>query len=155
MKQFLRLSLCGSVAAILTVVFLVLLTRLGNAQMRNSLDLLVWLQKWSDAERRQEELKARGAPVFHRTTEKNRIVVELIARRLTLREAAQQFRELDEEVSQVQPEVPRAPASDGDEAACRNVITWVRSQLSANPKEADWVVMQLEREMRDGGGAQH
>jgi len=156
MNHLYRLLVCGCVAAVLTVAFVFLLTRLGGAPLQDSLDLMVWLQKWGDELHRRDELQTRSGPVFRRTVEKNRIVHELIAHQLTLREAADQFRELEEEVRQAQPDGPDAlPMNSDDEEMYRNVIVWVRSELAAKPDEAEKVVSELEREMSEGGVAQH
>src|SRR5262249_11087118 len=114
----------------------------------DSLDLLAYLNKWSEETRRHEDFQVRTILVVRRTVEKHRIVEELIARRLTLREAAQQFRELDEDVKQVQPEEPRlaAPAENDDAAAYRNVFVWVQAEVSVRP-EAEDRLSELEQEM--------
>ena len=156
MKHFYRLFVCGCAAAVFTVLFVFVLTRLGGAQAQDSLDLMMWLRTWADAMQEHEELRARGVPVFRRTVEKNHIVRELLAHHLTMREATDRFRELDEDVRQAQPDLPTAiPESADDAAASRSVLLWVRSELAAKPDEAEKVVSELEREMCEDRAAPH
>src|SRR5947209_1295145 len=81
--------------------------------------------------RQQDELNAKFETALQRLTGRRTVIAELLAGRITLVEAAVQFRDL----SKTNP--PRVPSYDSayagkseGERLCRYVIRWVRVELS-------------------------
>src|SRR5579884_442251 len=94
---------------------------------------------------RREALTRRNRHLIERNTGKHRITEEVFARRLSLLQAAEAFRRL--EVATAEEAPPSAARCDdlSEEALCRNVLTWVRANLSAHPGQAA-VLRDLEAE---------
>jgi hypothetical protein len=148
MKYYSRLPLCVGIAVVLAVLFVSLLVKLSGAGLKENLNLTIWTERFLASLRRRQELEVQGIPVVRRTFEKHRIVQDLLAHRLTLWQAADEFRELDEEVHQAKPlDTPSGmmPPFD-EEKMCRNVIVWVRVELSNQPDVANKVADELERQ---------
>jgi hypothetical protein len=146
MKSYARLPLCAGVAVVLIATCVFFLTKLGGQQAADSLDLLKWTGKFGDALRQQTALEARAAPVFRRTIEKRRIAHELIAHHLTAREAVDQFRELDVEVAETEPDPQLRPSLDEGEAR-HSVLLWVQAELAQHPGVGEDVVDEIERDI--------
>ncbi len=91
-------------------------------------------------EARRGEAMALRLAEYRRVSEgKHQAIGELIAGRLTLVEAAAQFRELD------------AAADAAEESLCRQVLGWVETELQNRP-DLDAVVARLSREYRAAFG---
>ena len=71
-------------------------------------------------------------------SQKQQVVADVIAGRLTLHEAAARFR------------AASGDAGDG-ETLCRSVIGWVHLALRDHPERADRVAGRLERELQNTG----
>jgi hypothetical protein len=84
-----------------------------------------------------------------RLSTKGRIAAEVIQGRLTLREAAAQFRELDERLPLLGVPGPLVDGRTPDEKACRDVLFWVEAALDREPDRA--VPGLLERLVRERG----
>jgi hypothetical protein len=148
MKSFARLPLCAGVAVVLVSMFVFLLIKVGGKQAEDGLDVLKWAKTLGDELHKGEALDARGAPVFRRTTEKQRITHELITHRLTLREAVAQLRELNEEVAEAEPNPELRPPLD-EQSIWDNLFVSVRVELAAHPGEAKDLPAELERELNE------
>jgi len=79
-----------------------------------------------------------NSPALRQVRVKLQIIRELIAGRFDLFEAADQFRTLEPEGAQVNPE-----------GWCRTVIGWVDLALRDRPEKAEALCSQLERELRE------
>lgn len=82
-----------------------------------------------------------------RAAEKQRVTAEVIAGRLTLAEAADQFERLGVGSLGVHDAPPTTR-----ETASGNVITWVKASLAEAPDGDSGVVSRLEAEYRDSFG---
>jgi hypothetical protein len=96
--------------------------------------------------------------ITKRINAKDQVVKDLIGRRLTLFEAAAEFRRLNEEYPQGVFK-DSVPGVTEEERLCRQVIVWVRVHLEVNPREAseDFVAQlehQLLRHKRQNGTVQ-
>ena len=137
MNPITRLPLCALVAVVLFSTTTFVLAKLGGQQMEENLDLLHWASRIGDEMHRNELLTVRSTPILHRAHEKPRLMKELAADRLTVREVLQQFRELNQAVIEAGPEEKSQPPLD--EASLRdNLLTWLRKELVHQPSiEAD------------------
>ena len=103
--------------------------------------------------RRGEALSARLAEVPRTRAAKNRIALDLIARRVTLAEAAARFRELDGKTMDPQTyarilRLYYAGASD-EERVCRKVIRHAMEMVKKQPEVAGALVGRLEAELKE------
>ncbi len=102
--------------------------------------------------RRSEALEMRGIEIAQSMRAKRAIVEELIAERLTLREAEEKFLESD---SLVEADhnglVPRYRSPESDQELCRQVVVWTTSLLDekGTPKETKRVRRRLMRQIEE------
>jgi hypothetical protein len=101
----------------------------------------------------REEAVARRLAVIGRVTEgKRHFLDELVGGRLTLREAAERFRELNSFFDDGNADLLGAyPAVTGEEALWRNVLLCARSELQGRPGAAA-VLARLGAEYREHFG---
>ena len=86
--------------------------------------------RWLMAEvHREAELKDRSEAMVRRLMDKQAVIDELFKGGLTLREAGEAFRRLDEEARQ---EKAAATAAATDEASYRNVLAWRAARRPTN-----------------------
>ena len=105
----------------------------------------------SEQERqRNERLKEQAPAVGQRMTIKSRVVGQLIAGELTLREAAAWFKYVNERPAGCEANYRELfPGASAEESACRQVIAWVRAELNgAAPSRAEATVRRLEAELQ-------
>ena len=99
---------------------------------------------------RQERLESKGEPVKRRMAIKDEVVRQLLAGELTLAEAAAWFKYLNERPAgdeNFYRQRFRCPTAE--ESACRQVISWVRSELwLKGPDRAEETVRRLEAELQ-------
>src|SRR5262245_61875894 len=98
------------------------------------LRLNVWaVQEWQQMEaiaRNDEELDRRQERQVGRHEVKNGVIKELIAGRLTLKEAVARFRAVNEEDPDAVEAVCKGqPAATVDESVCRQVLSWTEARL--------------------------
>jgi len=99
---------------------------------------------------REAALVRRTEAAWRCTQGKQRIAAEVIAGRVSLREAADRFRELNTLLDDGNDDLLgtyQRPA--GEEGLCRNVIVWVRGEVRRDPARAPQVLSRLEKEFRD------
>jgi hypothetical protein len=98
---------------------------------------------------RLQQLVSQDGVVVRRMALKDTVVRQLIAGDLTLREAAAWFKYLNERPAGCRDHFrERFPGASAEEAACRQVIAWVRADLSLSaPSRAEAVVRRLEAEL--------
>jgi hypothetical protein len=146
MRFFVRVCVCV-VAAIVLLVGLSSLAGswLGNGS--NGIQLGRWIvfeSRRSEALQHRSEAVARGAEV------KKAIIADLLAGRLTLREAAAQFDEANQLVENEPGSMVasyRTPTSE--EGLCRQVLAWVRNEVANLPPEkAERFLSPLEKEFK-------
>ncbi len=152
MKSFARLPLCAGVAVVLVSTFVFLLLQLGDKQTKDYLDVMKWASTLGDALHKQEALEVRSEPVFRRTFEKSRITHELITHQIAPREAVAQLHELNEEVAEAEPNPDLRPPLD-EQSLWSSLMVAVRAELSNDPRAAEDVAAELEREMNEQSGA--
>jgi hypothetical protein len=99
--------------------------------------------------RRAEELNAREEVSFRSFRGKQAVTRELVAGRLTLAEAVEQFRDLTRAHEGAMKELLAAyPTSTEDEAVCQSLLTWVRTETRRDPCRRAALLARLEAEMR-------
>jgi hypothetical protein len=98
---------------------------------------------------RQEELTARDEAALAQVAARGRVVDDLAAGRLTLREAADAFAALNGA-----PDYPREafdgsfPGASDEERCCQSVLAWARQRLRGRPG-GDEVIRRLEAELKE------
>ena len=103
----------------------------------------------ADNQRLSENLDWQEEIVRDRTVAKSHILQELLARRLTLTEAAARFRGLDHEPAECPERGPDyyAGRTEG-ERYCREVIQWVRAEtMTWPPTRGEETLSRLEAEL--------
>jgi hypothetical protein len=102
-----------------------------------------------DELQREADLQERSTDSLGRVQAKHQLVTELIARRMTLLEAAIRFRALTEgapeSVKRCAGIRPESPCSDGQ--ACRALIAYVKAELASEPQLAAAVEARLREEL--------
>ena len=148
MSKFLRLTAgvcCLGVLALGVVVF-------------DPACLITFPDRWDPDKRasmaeeiaRNEQLDQQEAALRRQRQAKRRVAAEVIAGRLSLAEAIEQFRALDREW----PELPSAPQTaeelgiSAEEWSGRDVLYFVQLVLSDRPDEAAAVAGRLEKELQ-------
>jgi hypothetical protein len=98
-----------------------------------------------------EEAEARQTACLHRIKAKRRIAQDVLAQRLTLLEAAEHFRDLNEGNPGVDWEVFRRayPGCSDDERYCRQVIDVVEGEVHRDRSRAVAIRKRLEAELRE------
>ena len=106
-----------------------------------------WLAGSSWEMRRSEALNQRSAELLRSLEIKKVVVEDLLADRLTLREAAEEFRQADEliETNSGGLVATYLKAKTEDELY-RQLIAWTRTELSEDPWRAEEVLQRLEKE---------
>jgi hypothetical protein len=102
--------------------------------------------------RRSEALRLRKVEIHESMSVKRAITEELIAGRLTLREAEERFRDADTIVeSDREGLLPHYRSASSDRELCRQVIAWTENMLSEklNPREARRVERKLKRQVKE------
>ena len=132
MRLFARL--CAYIAAVVALlVGLSLFAGSWLGERANGLQVGRWIVFES---RRTEALRLRSEAVAQGEEQKKTIVADLRAGRLTLREAAAQFREANQLVQKGIPGMVadyRTPTSE--EGLCRQVLAWVWAEVADLPTE--------------------
>ncbi len=99
---------------------------------------------------RETQLEDRIEDTRRRLAAKEWVKQELIAQRMTLLEAAAQFRDLSKSQPRYLDQIRRAyPSRSDEESLCRNVIAHVRVTLHKEPTRAAVVLARLEAELRE------
>jgi hypothetical protein len=109
------------------------------------------VRRQMEAERQRAALLDRRTEVVRRRLDaKNEIVGQLVDGRLTLAEAAAWFKALNESPADC-PAVPHGefPGASEGERLCRQVMSWVRADLSRqSASQAEAMSVRLEEELR-------
>ena len=140
MRFFARISAYGAVAVVLFVGWFSLLSlRFGN---QSGLSQLLF------ESRRSEALRLRNEMVTHNLEVKQTIVADIIACRLSLREAAVRFQEANSLVENNDPDLlPDYSIPATEEGVYRQVLAWTRMEVSSLPAEqAKRILTPLEKE---------
>jgi hypothetical protein len=106
--------------------------------------------EYIDAASSSTVLEPRVETNYRRIQDKHAVVIELLADRLTLWEAATRIGKLDAEVPDIQDRLAhRYPGDSFQVALCREVIEQARSVLRVQaPEQLDKVVAKLEAELQ-------
>jgi hypothetical protein len=105
--------------------------------------------------RRSEALEQRAVEISRALGIKKRIIGDLIAKRLTLREAAVEFRQADELIENDSGGLVAAyRMAKTEEELYRQVIAWARTELSNHPQQSEEVMQRLEKERRNVVGSE-
>ncbi len=109
------------------------------------------LKVFMEEQQRNAEIANRNEIVRERIFAQYEITNNVIAGRLTLFEAAAAFRDVRERTKvYVNRAVTNFPGDTLEERQCRQVISWVRSELSTvSPDEGELLVEQLEAELQE------
>lgn len=112
-----------------------------------------------EANRRRAALDAQDQAVLERIAARYRIVDALLEGRLTLRQAAARFRQLNPSSAEA-PWLPVTyPARSEEERCCRQVMVYARHVLRNRPEEAQRILPRLEAELQayleSNGAARH
>ena len=104
--------------------------------------------------RRSEALEQRAAEISRALAIKKRIIGDLIAKRLTLREAAEEFRRADELIENNSGGlVATYRTARTENELYRQVLAWARTELSNDPQHSEEVMQRLEKERRNTVGS--
>jgi len=107
-----------------------------------------WLRTEAEEDEKTEVLKERLRVVTDRIHAKNRVSEELLAGRLTLRQAAARFRDLKREPPDYwQTYRLVEPACLGAEEQCRQVIDWTATLVGPQTPKAVALRARLEEEL--------
>jgi hypothetical protein len=100
-----------------------------------------WQAQLFGVQDRYKELQERDEALLKRLERKQAIVTELIAGRISLFEAAAQFRQVNEEWPNRFLYQPYLAGESEEESLCRQVIDWthVVMQISPNKSQSDFV----------------
>jgi hypothetical protein len=142
MNPFARLPLCAGVAVVLGCTSLFLLAKLGGPRVQEKLDLVQVASRCGDDMHRSEALEVNQHAIARRWAEQQRIAQELIAGRMTVREALCQFRELNAALREAVPKEQPQPPLDEDSLR-RNLLIWVQKEAADQPS----VAAKLEQEI--------
>ena len=140
MRFFTRISAYAALAVVLFVgLFSLLGLRFGN---QSGLSQLLFELRRSEAMRLRDEM------LTHNFEVKRTIVADIVAERLTLHEAAVRFQEADLLVENNDPDLlPNYVIPTTEEGVYRQVLAWVRVQVSSLPAEqAKRILTPLEKE---------
>jgi len=142
-----RISAYATVAVVLLAGFFSLLgLRFGN---QSDLSLLLF------ASRHSEALRLRSKMVTHNIEIKQTIVADIIACRLSLREAAVRFQEANSLVENNDPDLVadyQLPATE--EGVYQQVLSWIQAELlSLPPEQAERILAPLENEYESKFGS--
>ncbi|HEY7426229.1 MAG TPA: hypothetical protein VH682_18505 [Gemmataceae bacterium] len=98
--------------------------------------------------RRSEALEQRAAEISRAMQTKKGVTGDLIAKRLTLREAAEEFRQADELIENNSGGlVATYRTAKTEDELYRQVLAWARTELSnSDPRKAEEVMQRLEKE---------
>jgi hypothetical protein len=125
----------------------------GLALRPGRADLVAALRRVAEEFRRGEELDAREELALRSFRGKQAVTRELLAGRLTVGEAVEQFRALTRINDGLMKELLAAyPGSTEDEALCQSLLAWVRSQTRGDPGRRAALVARLEDEIRQHFG---
>ncbi|HWG47621.1 MAG TPA: hypothetical protein VN688_32960 [Gemmataceae bacterium] len=98
--------------------------------------------------RRNEALQERATEVSQSMEVKKAIIADLLADQITLREATQQFRAVNEMVEKAGDSMLatyRLPQTD--EEVGQQVIAWAKAELVAHPRPTKRTLQQLEKDL--------
>src|SRR5262245_42139971 len=149
MRRVLRLVACGgAVVGLLFTVACLACNESGGPGTR-------WLgganpfRRLLEEQRLTDELEGRRADGLGRLAFLKETMNELIADRITLREAATRSRALARETPGFDGELLRLtyPGRTDDERHCRRVIAWVKVELQDQPGKAAALAARLEAEL--------
>jgi hypothetical protein len=140
-----------------TIAILLGLSALSAAYLTGGATALHWAQSTleeqpalGDSIARAEQLEVERTFLLGRIEVKRQLAAEVVARRLTLAEAARRFRILHQQatIHLTMPE-PVPPNPSEEEEFCREVLGYVEDALTSRPDEADAVRTWLEEELWD------
>ncbi|MBY0525347.1 MAG: hypothetical protein K2R98_18210 [Gemmataceae bacterium] len=139
--------LTTGVAMVGTVLWIVHFVSSPESQEHNVASMVSWMER---NQPETGELESRLGDVKERVRNKQWVVREVIAERMTLLEAAAWFRQLHALYPDYIDVLRRAHPGRGDaEVLCLNVIAFVRSALREHGGNSGPLVLGLEREMKD------
>jgi hypothetical protein len=98
---------------------------------------------------RAAELRRRDRAMLERVAAKESVIERVFARRLTLAEAAAEFRRIHERIPSENAGCADEPS---DEGLCRQVLDWARAGLLGNSGRDPAVLADLEAEYADRFG---
>jgi hypothetical protein len=141
------------VSRVLGTVFILALLGIAVTQVFASRDKREGrsLARWLLVEmRRAEVLENRATEMSQSLQVKKEIVGDLVAERLTLREAAEQFRQADQLIEDDREGlIADYHTPETEKGLYQQVISWAKSELSDDPRQADQIIPRLEQEMAE------
>jgi hypothetical protein len=143
MNQSLRFLIC--VAYICSV-----LAAMHHFQLGGFAELVLETANLAEARSLSREPESRMDAILAVESAKCKVLEELVNGKVTLREAAARFQELDQTVlGQSWPEFRRIYAGRSDEERyCRKVVIVARGYLESSPDQSDAVMLRLETELQ-------
>jgi len=151
MNKLLLLLLCATVLIALSLAFFGDESATpGYRCPHDSLSLREVLRLLVSEEQRRGALEEEGTAVLLRIQDRQDIANRVIARQMSLQEAAVCFRSLNTEQSKLREEMLLAafPGNSEEERLCRQVIVWVANALLDDPDRQAVEVARLEAEMK-------
>jgi hypothetical protein len=111
------------------------------------------ISKVLSQERRAEALRGQKEAIFTRAEARQQVIDELIAGRMTLKQAVARFGELNAmEPEQMTVVRETFPGDSDEERLCRQVLGQVQVELQGRTSEADTILPRLEAEMHEQFG---
>ena len=144
MRYLARLALLIVVGLFLCVGFSYTVGSSGRGAGRN-------LGSWYLYEFRRAEALQNCSRIMCRAQEvKHTVIHALLARKLTVREAAEQFAAVDESLAEESSGLPMAYHAPQTEAEVqKQLLGWVKSELATNPRQAEEAIRRVEEELAE------
>lgn len=151
MRLFTRLLVCMAMALMLSAA----LFSMAGSWFGEKANLLRLGREVLFEMRRSQALSERSEIVFNSMVMKRDIIVRLLAGRLNLREAICQFQEANERIENADLHlVPEFHKPTDPQGVGRQVLAWVRSEVTTWPPDRDKrIVQSMEKEFHELFGA--
>lgn len=153
MKVLLRMFVCVIVGLMTTLALAGVVQFVGGPALFDLANVQALANLWQA--QHYEDAITRREDAMRRCLEgKSKVVEAIIEKDLPLREAVQQFRELQDLLDDGQDEILGVHVSrlEKEDTIDENIVLWVRSALRDHPSRADEVMKRIEREMREING---
>jgi hypothetical protein len=100
-------------------------------------------------ERRAAALQNCTRILCHAQQARHIVIRDLLAQKLTVREAAEQFADVDESLAEASSELMPYRGPRTEEEVRRQLLGWLKSELVRNPQQATEVIHQVEEELSE------
>jgi hypothetical protein len=147
MATLVRLLSCSLAGVLMLVLAGAALAKCGGPDLLGG-NLGESVRLYLDELERSEELTSRARAVQRCVKDKEQVIAEVCAGRMTLKQAVARFRVVQERLCRGREDGRGSfPAPLDDETLARNVICWVAVQLRKEPTKAARVLGGLRKEL--------